>query len=454
MFVRLPRPQAVVWSCLIGTLFLPEIQSSPVAKDAVTSIRMTLLDFSKVNVMSYGLLLGLVLFDLPRLAQIRWNIFDVPALALVIIPTGSSLCNDNSLTAAFAEFRALFLVWIVPYLVGRVYLSDSNGVRLVTLAIAAGGIIYIPFCLYEVRMAPVLHYQVYGFQQHDFSQTVRLGGYRPMVFMQHGLAVGLWMVVASLCLGWLWRCGHWPTPSTLSPFRNFPRLTIAVQLVTTVLCKSIGALVIGLSGAVALALSTRLRTRLFLTIFLLAPPLYLTGRILGWCKSEQIVSLFSADRNRRSQFNQERTDSLEYRLQNEEKLMSKLGNSFWYGMGCAGSRPKDDEGRPIVPDSQWIITYFDGGVFALAALLAFFLAPGARFLYLHRTDQLASPQVAPATVAAVVLAVVMNDCLLNAMLNPMYLLLVAALNGWNSTARHGHFDAKAFYNQLPANVSR
>ena len=58
-----------------------------------------------------------------------------------------------------------------------------------------GGLIYVPLCLFEVRMSPQLHNMVYGFAQHSFGQTVRGGGWRPMVFMQHGLAVGLFMSV-------------------------------------------------------------------------------------------------------------------------------------------------------------------------------------------------------------------------------------------------------------------
>src|SRR5438128_3480108 len=30
----------------------------------------------------------------------------------------------------------------------------------------------------------------------DFSQTKRWGGYRPVVFLDHGLAVGMWMLLA------------------------------------------------------------------------------------------------------------------------------------------------------------------------------------------------------------------------------------------------------------------
>ena len=38
-------------------------------------------------------------------------------------------------------------------------------------------------------ISPQLHFMTYGFYQHEFTQVVRMGGYRPMVFLQHGIAV-------------------------------------------------------------------------------------------------------------------------------------------------------------------------------------------------------------------------------------------------------------------------
>ena len=62
----------------------------------------------------------------------------------------------------------------------------------------------MPLCLYEIRMSPQLHYLVYGFYPSFFGMSVRFGGYRPTVFLQHGLAVGMWMTSASLVGVWLW----------------------------------------------------------------------------------------------------------------------------------------------------------------------------------------------------------------------------------------------------------
>ena len=53
--------------------------------------------------------------------------------------------------------------------------------------------------MFEARLSPQLHSRLYGFTQHDFLQTVRGDyTYRPMVFMQHGLAVAMFLGMATV----------------------------------------------------------------------------------------------------------------------------------------------------------------------------------------------------------------------------------------------------------------
>ena len=64
----------------------------------------------------------------------------------------------------------------------------------------------MPFCLFEIRMSPQLHKCVYGSTSAP-RQTFRWGGFRPMVFMQRGLAVGIWMIAGVAVGMWLWVTG-------------------------------------------------------------------------------------------------------------------------------------------------------------------------------------------------------------------------------------------------------
>ena len=73
--------------------------------------------------------------------------------------------------------------------------------RALAAGIVAAGLVYVPFCLFEVKQSPQLHVIVYGYMPHDFGQQVRFGGYRPMVFLGHGLLVAFFMSTAMILAG-------------------------------------------------------------------------------------------------------------------------------------------------------------------------------------------------------------------------------------------------------------
>lgn len=87
-----------------------------------------------------------------------------------------------------------FLI-IVPFFIGRQFFNTyEEQVKLFKLLVIAG-ILYSPLMLFEVRMSPQLHTWLYGYFPHSFLQQYRMGGFRPVVFMGHGL------LVAFFCCG-------------------------------------------------------------------------------------------------------------------------------------------------------------------------------------------------------------------------------------------------------------
>ena len=144
----------------------------------------------------------------------------------------------------------------MPYLIGRLYLNSPAGIRDFLWALFLSGLLYAPFALWEIRMSPQLHRIVYGEAQHFFAQTMRGGGWRPMVFMRHGLELSLYMAMAAFAGVTLWRHGR------VKKVAGIPSgLLVAALVGTVVLCKSTGAtllllLSIGLSWG-ALGLWTR-----------------------------------------------------------------------------------------------------------------------------------------------------------------------------------------------------
>ena len=127
---------------------------------------------------------------------------------------------------------------------------------------AGAALVYVPLCLWEIRMSPQLHRQLYGFHTFEnFGFAVRWGGYRPTVFMQFGLMVGTFMGTGALVAYWLWRTRSGRKLLGLSMGQ------VAVVLaVTTVLVKSTGSIILLAVGIGLLEATRALRTPVFVLV--------------------------------------------------------------------------------------------------------------------------------------------------------------------------------------------
>ena len=349
--------------------------------------------------------LAVIVFDGARVLRFRPRSLDVPFIATMAIPPIASLYNGYPLYDAMSALFRTSMVTGVPYLLGRIYLGNRRGVEEFAKAMVLSSAAYIPLCLWEIRMSPQLHRTIYGFYQHEFIQTIRPGGgYRPMVFMYHGLMVGLFMASGSLVAYWLWRTRAWRAVG------GVPLVWIVLLLVaTTVLIKSEGAILLLGAGIAVLEGTRRFRTPLFVALLLAIPPTYCTARIQGWGADELIR--WSA-----VVVGPDRATSLQSRFYNEGLLIDRALKRAWLGWGTWGSsRVADEEGRDVaVTDSRWIITF---GWFGLAGLLSLWLTlalPVATFLRRFPARLWGDPRLAAAAALVVVALVGMIDDLLNA----------------------------------------
>ncbi len=424
LFMLLPERRAVIASFVVAWLFLP------VASYSLPGIP----DYTKVTACSYGVFLATLLFKLRRCFSFRPSWLDLPMLVFCLCPFASSMTNGlgayDGVSAVFAQFVA----WGLPYLIGRIYLNDLSGLRQLAVGIFAGGLVYIPLCLLEMRISPQLHRIFYGFHARaDFGQTIRAGGYRPTVFMEHGLMVGLWMMAASLMGVWLWRTGAierlWGVPlSWLVP----------VLLVTAVMLKATGALFLLILG-IGMLFSTRWFRTCFLVLFLIVSlVLFASVRASGVWDGQQAVSISALASN------QERADSLKFRFDNENILSEKARLRPIFGWGGWGrARIYDENGKDIsVTDSLWIIVFGNQGTVGLASLMAVLLVPPAAFCWRYPARKWSDPNLAPAASLAVLLILYMFDNMINAMGNPAYLLACGGLVGF--------LHAKTERRRLPA----
>src|SRR6185312_16543892 len=132
----------------------------------------------------------------------------------------------------------LGFIQLIPFLIGRQFLRDASTTREIMLVLVLAGLVYSLPMLFEIRFAPQLHYWVYGYSPSAFSQSVRGGGFRPMVFMGHGLVAALFAMMSAVAAAALWRTR---TPIR-TPLRTLaPGGAAAYLSFVLILYKSLGA---------------------------------------------------------------------------------------------------------------------------------------------------------------------------------------------------------------------
>ncbi len=413
LFTRFPARQAVVISFLVGWMFLPQAEL-PLPG---------LPDYSKITATCYGILLATFIFDAGRFQTFRFGWLDIPMLIWCLCPFVSSLMNDLGAYDGISAVIDRTATWGTPYFLGRIYLNSLQGMKLLAIGIFVGGLVYVPFCLYEVRMSPQMHRIVYGgFPHADFSQTVRLGGYRPMVFMQHGLAVGAFMMAATLVGLWLWQTGVIKRVWNISVI-----WWMAALFLTFVLCRSTGALSLFFIGLGFLLIAKYFRTALpvFLLIGGMAVYLYVNSETETYF-SDQLISYLSQI------FPEDRIASLEFRFNNEELLVDRAREQLTFGWaGWGRSRLMNPEtGQLTIQDSLWVIALGENGIVGLTSLYTAMLLPVAAIFWSRYPARLwTNPKVAPVAAVGLMVVLYMLDCIMNAMVNPIYILACGGIAG-------------------------
>ena len=409
LFLALPKRRALVLSVIGGFLFLP-----------CGSIKFPgLPDFNKQMVTCLGPFIAALLTQPAKIFRTRYSWRDLPALVLVACPFASSMTNGLGVHDGLSEVFEALLMWGVPYLLGRVYLSDGDGLRTLAQGIVIGGLVYVPLCLFEVRLSPQLHNYLYGFLPGAF-EPMRYGTYRPAVFMQNSLTVGAWMAMASIASFAMLRFKMFRPPFTL------PKGWVVAALVgTTVLCKTIGAILLMLVGWFVLRQAQRRKARWILIALVVFPQLFVAARVSGVIDRKSLQAVFSF-------LPEDRNESLDYRAKNEDVLVEKALQRPEFGWGGWGrSRIVNESGDDVsIVDSIWVLILGKHGLVGLFALMGYLLVGPATFLARTPDRLWPRPDIAPAFCFALMAAFFAIDCTLNALINPVLLMVIGAIAGF------------------------
>jgi hypothetical protein len=375
--------------------------------------------FTKISAVCYSILVATLVYDTARLTCFKPGWLDVPMVIWCLCPIVTQLTNGGSpISPTFNQI----ISWGLPYFVGRLYLGSLEGLRQLAIGALAGGLAYIPFTLIEGVRGPILHQMVYGVSSfEDWGQAVRAGGWRPVVFMQHGLMVGLWMMTAALIAVWFWQTG------TLKKFQGCNIKTLAIILVIAFfLCRSTGAYSLFVFALIVLFSAKWFRTSLPLLFIIGYIVFYLYIAAAGQFSSKQVMGFITPI------FSEERAASLKFRFDMEEILGEKARQRFVLGWGdSGGNRVYNQQGRDIsITDSLWIIAFGTYGAVGLVSLFSSLLLPVIVFsVFKYPARTWSNPKVAPAAALGVALTMYVFDCILNAMTNPIFALIAGGISG-------------------------
>lgn len=330
------------------------------------------------------------------------------------------MANGDGLYDGFSQALYQSERWGMPYYIARIYFSDADNITMLAFTIFIGTIVYIPFCWFELILSPQLHRLTYGFHQSDFLQSLRQGGgYRPMVYMDHGLMTSMWMVLGIFLGVWLFLSGLLP-----KKIIRIPSLYLLVMLIfTTIMMRSLGAISLLIIGLLILFFSNLTKTTFLLLILLIAPHLYIFTRTTGIWDGRNLSDAIS------KQYSSDRSESLQFRFDNEKILIDKALKGSFFGWGGFGrSRVYNDKGRDIsITDGLWIITLGQNGIYGLTMLVLAIQCPTMLFILRVKPVEWKTKKWGISAVMAIFLCIYMIDNLLNAMINPVYMLFNGSL---------------------------
>ncbi|MGZ9809041.1 hypothetical protein ACXN5S_01075 [Pseudoroseicyclus sp. H15] len=422
LFRVLPAGRALIASMLIAYLLLPPAPAGvdlpllpPLTKDTIPS----LVAFILVITMHRD---GLRLMPSSLAGRVLVALFLFTPLATTLTNTHPVVWGPIYLPAlsphdALASLVQQALI-LLPFLLARALLSQPHNQKDLLWGLVIGGLAYSLPMLLEVRLSPQLNIWIYGFFQHSFEQMVRGEGFRPIVFLYHGLWAAFFCMTAVVAAAILARESEGPRRAGL--------LAAAIYLfLVLVACKSLASLLYAML-AVPLIYFLPSRGQIHIAAVLACLALfYPAAKGLGLVPQEQILAAASSA-------SADRAASLEYRFVNEDMLLDRAEQKPLFGWGSWGRNLVRDEvsGQQIsVPDGRWIISIGVSGWIGFLAEFGLLVLP--IFLLWRKSISSLPGTIAP-VIGPILLLHSINvvDLLPNATLTPMTWLIAGGMLGY------------------------
>lgn len=421
LWSRLDAARALIWTLLAGYLLLPPAQAAfdlPVVPD------MNKVSIPNLMALACALFLRrdtVPVFPLGTVGRVLMALYVISPFATVLT-NGDPIIGTGAYIPGMSLYDSLAVmvsqaIDLLPFILARRYLGAPEAMRAMLVAFAVSGLAYSLPILIEARMSPQLNVWVYGFHQHDFAQTIRFGGYRPMVFLPHGLWLAFFVLMALVSATVLAR------RSTGAMRRRWGLAALWLMLML-VLARSAGPMVyaaLALPVVLVLPLRTQFLLAGGLAVLVISYPLLRGAHLLPMHAITETAAQYSEDR----------AGSFAFRVDNEERLLARAQERPWFGWGAYGRNLIYDmeTGEVLtISDGAWIIVlgiYGWGMYLAQFGLLVLPLLGMARRALQRRIGA----ELWPVAGVAVILAFNLVDLLPNATLIPLTWLMAGAVLG-------------------------
>ena len=352
LFASLGPARGLIWSVAVGYLFLPE---------GHVAFRPPIVRYDKPFVLAFSPFLATLIYfgkayypdyrDVNR--ALGKMLLILMLMLVVVVPIGTFVTNPetlfngpvvrpgliiNDLLADMAEL----LIRFTPLLLAARLLVKPEHHRHLLIAILVLGFVYSFLTLFERRMAPQLNLWIYGYFPHNWLQHVRGGGYRPLVFLRHGLWLGFFLLTVFIAALALSRDKEVKLRALLPFFALW-------MLAVVFLSRNLGVVMLALVFApVLLLLSFRMHVRIaaVLACVLLIYPSVHDAMDVPMSRFLDFVSTIS----------EKRVQSFQTRLDNETELLERAKEKPVFGWGGWGRMLViNEEGRDrSLVDGLWI----------------------------------------------------------------------------------------------------
>ena len=365
LFFTLGPVRGFIWSLLVGYLFLP----------ARVGFDLPLLPaYTKYEAISYSMLLAILLAGQSRtkapdfklaapgtrtlLLCLTGVLLLMPAMTFITNRDGVVMNGATLLGLGIPDYLVMMsnvVVPLIPFFIARRWLAtpENHTKFLTVLVMLAFG--YSLLAIFEVRMSPQLNRWFYGYFPHDWLQHIRGSSFRPIIFLNHGLSVGLFLFMATVAVVALFVVRRASTNSASLLMAG------AFILGASLISRNLGAILLTFIFVPLLLFRTRTQTFVISTvafIFIAFPVIRYYAPIEGLTDSFAGIA-------------PERAYSLQYRLDNEAILLDRANERPVFGWGIWG-RPLiyNDWGmRTSTTDGTWILIF---GTYGWVGYLAYF----------------------------------------------------------------------------------